>query len=129
MAHALARLIEHCRQQDEITYAQITRRSGGVFSDTMLSRWADGDRPLQKLPDPKNIVALAQGLRRPVLQVLIAAAQSAGMDVTESEATEFARRLPPHIDQLPDELTEELHRHIWTLCGLWKNHPAATPAR
>jgi hypothetical protein len=53
--------------------------------------------------------------------VLLAAAEAAGIDVTDPSTGTFAGRLPTHVDDLPEAVQKSLLHHIWTLINATEN--------
>ncbi|NUS74058.1 MAG: hypothetical protein HOQ05_11695 [Corynebacteriales bacterium] len=117
--HALGRLIQECRDADPtLSYARIAKLSDGAISHTMAHRWANANiHHLDKLPEPKSILGLARALKLPPLQVLLAAADAAGVDTTDPASSDFARKLPPNIDDIPGEVLADVLALLWTLVG------------
>ena len=115
--HALARLIHERRAADpSLSYAQIARLSGGRITKSAVGKWAsETEERLDGIPLPPSIAGLAQALHVSQLRVLLAAAEAAGIDVTDPNSSVFAGRLPAEIDDLPEVVQESLLRHIWTL--------------
>lgn len=82
----------------------------------MVRRWARADQiKLTDVPTTKSVLGLAKALQRPPVEIVLAAAEATGIDIRRSETSTFARRLPPGIDDLPPQITENLHRHLWDL--------------
>ncbi len=115
--HALGHLIAEARITDpSLSYARIAHLAGVTTS--AVGKWANPRyNSLDKLPLPKSINGLAAAIQRPPLQVLLAAAQAAGIDVSDPTEGEFAHRLPPAIGQLPDDVAEALLRLLWAVAS------------
>lgn len=115
--HALARLIHQRRAADpSLSYAQIAKLSGGRITKSAVGKWAsETEERLDGIPQPPSIAGLAQALHVSQLRVLLAAAQAAGIDVTDPSTGVFAGRLPAQVDDLPQDVQESLLHHIWAL--------------
>jgi len=121
--HALARLIHERRAADpSLSYAQIAKLSGGRITKSAVGKWAsETEERLDGIPQPPSIAGLAQALHVSQLRVLLAAAEAAGIDVTDPNSGAFAGRLPAQVDDLPETVQESLLRHIWTLINTAEN--------
>jgi hypothetical protein len=115
--HALARLIRERRAADpSLSYARIAKLSGGRITKSAVGKWAsETEERLDGIPQPASIAGLAHALRVSQLRVLLAAAEAAGIDITDTSSGAFAGRLPTHVDDLPQAVQESLLHHIWTL--------------
>jgi hypothetical protein len=122
LMHALARLIHERRAADpSLSYAQIARLSGGRITKSAVGKWASDEERLDGIPQPPSIAGFAQALNVSQLRVLLAAAEAAGIEVTDPGSGFFAGRLPVEIDDLPEVVQESLLHHIWTLISATEN--------
>lgn len=124
--HALARLIREFRAADpSLSYAHIAKLSGGRITKSAVGKWAsETEERLDGIPQPPSIAGLAQALHVSQLRVLLAAAEAAGIDVTDPSSGVFAGRLPVEIDDLSEAVQDSLLRHIWTLINARENTSA-----
>ncbi len=115
--HALGRLIHECRAIDRaLTYRHIAELAGDEFTSAAVWKWANKKHTkLDEIPRPRSILALAQALNVPPLRVLLAAAEAAGIDVSNADTSQFAKQLPARVDELPPDERELILRLIWTL--------------
>lgn len=102
--HALGNLIRQRQAVDpSLTYERIAELSGGAFTYGAVATWAKSIDRLDALPRPKNIIGLAQALGVPPLTVLLAAAEAAGINVSEPERRRLAERIPADADRISPE--------------------------
>lgn len=84
------------------SYATLARDCGDAIGAKRLQHIATLTRPLANFPDPPSIRGLARGLRVTERTVILAAAESLGLDVGQA--------LPPLVEQLPvgtEQLTDQ----------------------
>lgn len=82
------------------SYDQLARDSGGRPTSARLQQIATTN-PLKNFPDPPTIRGLAAGLRVTQASVVLAAAESLGLDARVS-ASRLAALLPAGVDDLTD---------------------------
>ncbi len=82
------------------SYSELSRDCGGAPTDKRLQQMVRTS--IKNFPDPPSIKALAQGLRVPEVEVVLAAAESLGLDVRRKRS-----RLVELLPEAADHLTEE----------------------
>lgn len=112
--NALAQLIQQRKQELALNLKQIADRSQGSVSVALLGKWL-GAHTLDGLPRVSSINGLATALELPPVRVLLAAAQAAGLDITDPVASDLAAQLPTHVDELEPESRELLLKTAWQL--------------
>lgn len=94
----LAELIQS--HKGDRTFAELQRDCGDYPSDKRLQQLAT--QPQKNFPDPPTIQALAQGLRVPEVVVVLAAAETLGID-TRRATPALLDRLPAGVDLLSED--------------------------
>lgn len=82
------------------SYEQLARDCGGQPTAARLQQIAT--KPVRTFPDPPTIRGLSKGLRVTEATVVLAAAESLGLDVRRS-ASRLVSLLPAGVDRLTDE--------------------------
>lgn len=82
------------------SYADIEKDCGGYPSAKRIQQLAT--QPLKNFPDPPTIQALARGLRVPEVTLVLAVAETLGLDVHRGQAR-LLDLLPPDIETLTDD--------------------------
>lgn len=113
--HALGQLIHDRRQIDStLTYDRIAELA--EVATPTVRNWANTKaQRLDHFPESKSIRGLAAALGVTELQVLLAAADAAGIDINTGGRTNFASRLPPDVENLSSDVQEQLLRLLWAL--------------
>lgn len=92
------------------SYERLARDTGGALSSKRLQQLAT--TPMRNFPDPGTIKGLAKGLHTTNKEVLIACAESMGIEVAGEESTSLelpgARTLPASSQELLLAMSEEM---------------------
>lgn len=95
-----------------LTYAELERACGNKPTAARLQQMATSDT-LREFPDPDSVRGLARGLRKTELSIVLAAAESLGLDVrTQSKLTDL---LPPESDALTDVQIAAVQQVVWSM--------------
>jgi hypothetical protein len=126
--HALARLIQDARATDpSLTYARIAELTGGAVTGGSVGRWANPRlERLDRIPTPEGILGLAKALNMPPLKVLLAAAESAGVDVSDPDR-ELLGRVPHSVTDLPLKLQEQVVSLLRAVIETYPQMPQSPP--
>lgn len=87
------------------SYVKLEEACGGSPKAARLQQLAAG--PPKNFPDPSTIAALARGLRVPATTVVLAAAESLGIDVRRPNQA-VLDRFPAGVDRLSEEQLQAL---------------------
>lgn len=108
IVHALARLIQQRRREDPtLTFTRISELSEGAVSSS-VAQYLGSSGQLAKFPEPRTIIGLAKALDIPESKVLLAAAESVGINVDDIAATSSLHGLQADLAALPEELRQEI---------------------
>lgn len=101
------------------SYPELSRACGGSPSDKRLQQLVRGE--IKNFPDPPTVRALAKGLRVSQEAVLLAAAESLGLDVRSS--------LPRLVELLPADARDLTEEQAAAIAHLVRTIVQAEPAR
>ncbi|MBG6141107.1 helix-turn-helix domain-containing protein [Longispora fulva] len=102
------------------TLAEIAREVG-VNSPTTVHRLAKGEN--SEFPRVATIKGLARALDVAPREIVLATAASLGFPVYEGPQSEWARRLPPEVDELPEPSREAIRAAVRAALSLTYGTP------
>lgn len=112
------------------SYPELARAAGGVVTDKRLQQLAQGQ--FKEFPEPATIIGLAKALRVSETSVLLAFAESLGLNVTRSVAP-LLELLPASVADLPENQVRAIAGLIYEFTeGAMKeggNQDVATPPK
>lgn len=107
------------------SYVELSRDCGGTPSDKRLQQIVR--TPIRNFPDPPTIAALAKGLRVPASAVVLAAAESLGLDVGSS-MPRLVQLLPAGARHLSEQQAAAIAHLVQTIVDALPSDHATTPA-